>query len=305
MDNLLSVVVPTRNRGDISECLRHLFDIRYRPLEIIVIDQSEDDRTEESVSRFLETHSQPDIPFQYHRSETVGLDVSRNEGIRLSKGSWIAFVDDDCLVESGWGEGLVESLGSGSNIGMVFGQTRAYYTKPEEGFRTRISIKDSPDRKIFRSHREIMVRSVGMGGNMSVSRKAIEAAGFFDEHLDHGTRLPGAGDYEMSYRILKSGFHAIYEPKAISLHKRKIPWPNYLMTEQGYSIGRAAALLKHARKGDPIAALALLGEGFKRFAEIGYHLVVTRQSKMIQRAFKRARGYAIGIRKGAKTQWDL
>lgn len=292
---LLSVVVPTRNRDElILGCLTNLLDQSYSPVEIVVLDQSTNDLTyrafEQIVARACPSH----ITARYIHSERIGLDAARNDGIKEAKGDLIAFCDDDILVDRRWAEALVHEFQADPRVGMVFGQTRPYYP-PEKGKRTRISVNDSPKRRVFVTRWAIMGRSIGPGNNMAISKNVIERVGLFDEHLDVGTELPGGGDYEMTYRVFKHGYRAVYCPSAVAYHKRWLPEDKYLKTEQGYYTGYAGALIKHCKQLDGFAMLCLIVEGGGRLAEIVYHALVTRRKEDVYRGVVRARGFYRGI----------
>jgi len=300
--NLLSIVVPTRNRGDVSECLRHLLDTRHRPIEILVVDQSDNDETARSV-RDLESECE-DAAYILRclRSETTGLSVARNVGISNAQGDWIGFVDDDCLVEPDWGEEVVRAFGKSARIGLVFGQIRAFYP-PEKGRRTRISVKDSPLPKAFRSRISLVNTSAGGGGNSALSRRCLDSTGPFDENLGTGTDLPGGEDFELSYRALKAGYEVVYCPTASCRHKKRMLEEDYMKGERGYYAGRAAALVKHTRRGDPAAMVAIVAETFRRLLEIPYHFLVSRELQNVTRARIRASGFLSGVAKGWLKRW--
>lgn len=299
---LLSIVVPTRNRGDISECLERLLAVEYRPIEIVVVDQSSGSSTRDCVEN-LKSHRDAIADTVVHiPSIRVGLDAARNDGVEESHGEWIAFVDDDCLVDPGWAQGIVNGFAVSKDVGMVFGRTRPHYA-PEPEKRTEISIKDWPEEKRLRSRASLVNRSAGMGGNMAISRRGFEESGPFDEGLDHGTAFPGAGDFEMSYRVLKCGYEVVYEPSATCEHKRWLREDEYLRTERGYSLARAAALAKHAKTFDAVAVYALCIELLRRLIEIPYHVLVTREFPNVRRASVRAEGFTRGALKGLLRKW--
>jgi glycosyltransferase involved in cell wall biosynthesis len=298
-ENLLTVVVPTRDRGDISECLERLAGQNYRPLEIRVIDQSAQETTAESCAPFLKRQ---DPPFFLHRTDTAGLDRARNLGLQQSEGEWIAFVDDDCLVEPGWAQAIVAAFRKHPKAGMVFGKTLPFHL-PEEGKRTRISIKDWPQERVLASRFSLFNTSAGMGGNMSISRACYEASGGFDPDLDVGTDLPGAGDLERTYRALAGGFEAVYTPEAVALHKRWLNEEDYQRTEAGYAKGRAASWVKAIKAGDILALAILKGEFAGRLAEVPYHLLLKRDRANTRRAIGRLRGFASGMLAGLEKSW--
>src|SRR5687768_11128779 len=74
---LVSVVVCTRNRGEsIVSTLETLLANDYANFEVVVVDQSTDDLTEQVMPRFLK-----DKRLRYFRSTTKGLGRARNIGM--------------------------------------------------------------------------------------------------------------------------------------------------------------------------------------------------------------------------------
>jgi len=300
IENLLTVVVPTRNRGDISECLLHLLNQSYQPIEIVVVDQSDDEGTRDCVAKISKAH--PDAQIIHHTTDWRGLSNARNFGVAHSRGEWIAFVDDDVLATHDWAENLVEEYRKDGRLGMVFGQTRAYY-KPDGDKRIRVSIKDLPTPQRFRSRFGLICNSAGGGGNSSISRTCFEKVGEFHPKLGVGGVYPGAEDYDLTYRVLGEGYEIQYAPKAITHHKRWLPEEDYLRTERGYYTGRAAAISKQIRSGDTVAVVGIFLELLRRLIEIPYHVIVTRHMRNAKRAVVRTRGFVRGMVAGLVEEW--
>jgi len=87
----ISVVVPTLNRGPyLIDTLHDLLAQDYRPLEILVVDQScgEDAKLLELVLTHCDLIS-------YHKVSFRGLPVARNYGWQHAKYEAVVFVDDD------------------------------------------------------------------------------------------------------------------------------------------------------------------------------------------------------------------
>jgi hypothetical protein len=61
----------------------------------------------------------------------------------------------------------------------------------------------------------------GAGCNMAVRRDAVRALGGFDEALDTGPPLPGGGDLDIFYRVLRSGLPLVYEPRMLVRHRHR------------------------------------------------------------------------------------
>lgn len=92
---LVSLVMPTLNRYDDIDLLMQSFKRQtYKNFELIVIDQNDNNKVEEIVSKYKN-----DIVVKYIKSDKIGLSYNRNIGIKMAKGQIIAFPDDDCVYE--------------------------------------------------------------------------------------------------------------------------------------------------------------------------------------------------------------
>lgn len=91
--SLVSVVIPTFNRGDlIPQTLESVLNQTFQDFEIVVVDDGSTDDTEIILSDLT------DRRVRYIRNEWTGMpSVNRNTGIRESSGRYVAFVDSDDL----------------------------------------------------------------------------------------------------------------------------------------------------------------------------------------------------------------
>ena len=94
MDKLVSIIMPSYNTGIfISESIRSVLSQTYSNWELIIVDDSSTDNTDEIVAPFL-----IDNRIKYLKNEkNSGAAVSRNRALREAKGKWIAFLDSDDL----------------------------------------------------------------------------------------------------------------------------------------------------------------------------------------------------------------
>lgn len=89
---LVSVIVPTYNRpAFLQKALESVLAQTYRPIEIIVVNDGGED-VEDVVS--LMNRSRPVITYVKHAANR-GLAAARNTGLRLARGKYIAYLDDD------------------------------------------------------------------------------------------------------------------------------------------------------------------------------------------------------------------
>ena len=89
---LVSVIVPTFNR---AYCLPRTIDSilrqTHRNLEVIVVDDGSSDQTRDLVQRSYGV----DRRVKYYHQDNQGANAARNQGIRLSKGEYVALLDSD------------------------------------------------------------------------------------------------------------------------------------------------------------------------------------------------------------------
>lgn len=90
---LVSIVIPTYNRANlVGESIRSVLNQTYTNWELIIIDDGSQDNTLEIVSAFVDSR------IRYFFIEHCGIfGKVRNEGLKISKGDYVAFLDSDDL----------------------------------------------------------------------------------------------------------------------------------------------------------------------------------------------------------------
>ena len=88
---LVSVIIPTYNHANyLGKALESVIEQTYSNWEAIVIDNQSTDETNQVISRFKDSR------IQYLKISNDGIIAkSRNHGINVAKGEWIAFLDSD------------------------------------------------------------------------------------------------------------------------------------------------------------------------------------------------------------------
>lgn len=94
VNGMVSVIVPVYNGARfISEAIQSALDQTYKNLEVIVINDGSTDNTKNIVDEFIHKDSRVKLINQINS----GVSAARNEGIRCSKGEFIALLDHDDL----------------------------------------------------------------------------------------------------------------------------------------------------------------------------------------------------------------
>lgn len=88
---LVSIVIPTYNHAHFLEyALQSVLDQTYTNWEVIIIDNHSQDETDEVVGRFKNSKVKL---LKIHNNGVIA--ASRNMGVNVAKGEWIAFLDSD------------------------------------------------------------------------------------------------------------------------------------------------------------------------------------------------------------------
>lgn len=116
---ILSFIIPVFNGADfIVRCLDSIYEVRMPKdeFEIIVVDDCSMDCTREIVNEYISSHPQVRLLCQ---RENHRQGAARNRGLKEAKGDYIAFVDADDIVLSGFYDSY--KLLSTNTIDMVYG----------------------------------------------------------------------------------------------------------------------------------------------------------------------------------------
>ncbi|WP_368294254.1 glycosyltransferase family 2 protein [Dehalobacter sp. TBBPA1] len=91
---MVSIVIPYYNRS--TTLIRALESVRlqtYKNFELILVNDGSTDDSEQMAKKYLDHF--PEISVQYISQENKGPSSARNNGVRHSKGRYIAFLDSD------------------------------------------------------------------------------------------------------------------------------------------------------------------------------------------------------------------
>jgi len=208
MDPTVSVIIPTKNRADyVSSAIQSVLHQTFGDFEIIVVDGASIDNTREVISKF------DDERIRYIREKKDrGASASRNTGIRLSTGKFIAFLDDDDLWMPSKLEKQLELVNKKPNVGAVYTGTWGF-KKNGKVIVSRIPFLRG---NIFP---EILEKNYVGGCSMVLVRKeCLEKVGLFDENL------PAGEDFDLWIRLAKYyQFDCIREPLVLyRIHEKRV-----------------------------------------------------------------------------------
>jgi len=250
----VTICIVTRNRANqIPTTLRSVAALRHDDWDAVIVDQSQDDDTHQSVLRVVGE----DRRFRYLRSRSTGSSVARNIAIAEASGPLLAFTDDDCDVALDWLDRLEPYFQANEDVGLVYGSVVAGPHDKRCGFIPDYPVDhfkrvDGPGQKW---------RVGGIGANMACRLETLRLVGGFDEVLGSGGSLHANLDGDLAYRMLKAGYAVLNVPDAIVIHYGFRPWATGRPMLRRVGIGVGATYMKHLRLGDWAALPTFLVEG--------------------------------------------
>jgi len=135
MTDLVSVIIPTKNRSDlILNAIKSVTSQTYKNIEIIIICDGCTDDTVKVLNKYFNEDNNIKI---IALDSCVGAAEARNIGINNSKGEYIAFLDDDDLWENRKVEKQLDVFNNYSDTAIV----TCYFSKEKNG---RLRIIKSP-----------------------------------------------------------------------------------------------------------------------------------------------------------------
>lgn len=232
----VTLSVCTRGRPrEVARLLKSLVRLETPPsgapdLELLVVDNAPPDgATRQVVEAFAATVCGRPLGVRYVVEPRPGLDFARNRALREVGEGLIAYLDDDVVVDPGWlaglGEAYAENPDAGAFTGLVL--PLALDTEAQILFERRGGF-----RKGFAKRRHgaqvagdrtypCGAGVFGTGANMAFPADLVRQLGGFDEALDMGAALPGGGDVDMFYRVVRSGWPLVYEPSFAVHHEHR------------------------------------------------------------------------------------
>jgi len=238
----VTVAISTRDRSDVlARCLAALLAGQVLPTEIVVVDQSRDDRT-----RLVVELQESPIPLIYVHHKGRGLGISQNIAIRHARCPIVAVTDDDCIPTPEWIARIAqEFFAAPQPIDALMG--RVLPQGPEMPGLYAVSSRTSEVRAEFNS--STMPWDMGSGNNFAVKREWLNRICGNDERLGPGATGQGGVDMDLFYRLLRAGARICYEPGILVYHERTNK-AGRIARRAPYGYGMGAACIIWMRQGD-------------------------------------------------------
>ena len=243
----VSIVICTRNRvaslSRLLESLRNAAAGWTMKWELVVVDNGSRDATAELLTRTLKEGW---ASFKLVDAPRAGISRAKNRGIAEARGEVLAFTDDDCLVTPEWLTEILRPFHEDPDVGLVGGGSElADPSLFPHGVRTS---------RVPMTYRWPTDPWFAAGNNLAIRASALRRVGGFDTRFGPGTRVHGAEDNELIYRLLRAGYAARFVPAALVYHDHGRSDSELWAIRRNYTVGTGAFFAKYALHGDLYAA---------------------------------------------------
>ncbi len=195
---VFTVIIPVFNdNAGLKNCLDALQDqsLPHNQFEVVVVDNGSEKNPQDLIKKYPFTK----IVYEH----TPGSYAARNAGISVANGDYLAFLDADCIPESGWLEEGKEILGTGTVKTLIGGEVKLIQSEKPTAVELYQCLVG------FQQKENIESKRFTVTANLFVRRTDAIAIGPFEENLLSG------GDRDWSWRAQELGFNIQYCASAV------------------------------------------------------------------------------------------
>jgi glycosyltransferase involved in cell wall biosynthesis len=223
---MLSVIICTyNNAGKLRQALKSLAGMSTPAglqWELIVVDNNSSDGTKEVVQNSKKSFG---LDAKYVFEAKQGLSNARNRGMLAATGEYVAFTDDDCIVDHYWVHSILDEFSHDPELAVLGGRVELYDKRDRA-----VTVRTRRDRALLTSANQLY--TLRPGCNMVFTRSVFNVVGEFDPELGAGTK---------------------YSPTVLVYHNHgRRTDAQVAALNRGYVIGRGAFYCKHILKRDRV-----------------------------------------------------
>jgi len=119
--DLVSIIIPVYNHASaIKQSLETIVNQKYRPIEIIIVNDGSTDNFKEIENDLLTDNFLQQLNIQIINQENKGAPAARNAGFLRSKGEYVIFWDADTIADPSMIEKMKKILDVNSKVSFVY-----------------------------------------------------------------------------------------------------------------------------------------------------------------------------------------
>jgi len=242
---LISVIIPTYNRSKyllkILSILKNNF-LNFKSFEIIICDSLSKDDTKLRVNVFKNNNSYLLLRYIYNLKNIHS--IKRNVGVKLAKGKYIIFLDDDCFPSNTFLRDYYNLLARNDKV-VYCGSVKYPSSSLKKNF---IKYRQSKH-FVFKEKNNILINVTAdkiVTMNMALKRNIILKHKIF---FNNSFNRYGFEDYEFGFRLINSGFKIVkshpivyhHDLRSFDLYLKKIKFLGFESMKYLINLNLAAA----------------------------------------------------------------
>lgn len=290
MSPRISIIIPTKDRAlELAELLASLDNLvklaELQP-EIIVANNNSQDNTAAIVAQARKKLA---IDIKMIEVTRAGKSAAMNDAAKLARGDYLAFLDDDVMVDKDWLQAIADYIAANRNQAGQ-GRIGLYLPGPDNPAVRQLVEKFRTIPQLTHGSEVTALHSLN-GANFFVPRAALSQVGGFDERLGPGASGTSE-DVELARRLTAAGVRIGYSSDSVVYHRvdlnrlteayfaeshRRQGRSRLLIEDRGY----AAILWNAARACFQFGVYSLTGHERRRYRSKGriYHYLSMLEAK--------------------------
>lgn len=230
----ITIAIVTRNRpAKLCRLLKSIVKQSLLPSRVIVVDNDPDQSAKSTVLFFAKK-----FPVEYFTELKQGVPHARNTALRNTASAYIAFIDDDCVVEEHWVERAERIVAHFPKVTYFVGKSQLLNDN------SCIS-KAQHIHQMYWFHKKLRNNSITTAFNVDtknivLNRKHLKEANFeFDANIKNGWF--DCSDTDMGFFLQSQGLLGVFLDRLIVWHEETVRLDYFL--RKAYYRGKLAQLL--------------------------------------------------------------
>ncbi len=218
----LDVIICTFNNASLLEQVLTAIAQQKVPDDIkwtvLVVDNNCTDETAVVVKKHIQSNQIPNLRRVVETRQ--GLTYARLCGVKNTTGDWIAFVDDDCLLQEDWVTQAASFAQTHPRCGAFGGRIILDWETPPSEFLLKHAGSFAA-RDYGLTAIQVPCSQHPVGAGLVVLRRVLEQSGWLKTQFltgREGKRLTAGDDAEICLRIHKAGYELWYAPNCVLHH---------------------------------------------------------------------------------------
>lgn len=226
---LISIIIPCYNAEKyIAETIQSVINQTHKNWELIIVNDGSTDNSIEIINKYIDL----DNRIKLINKENTGVSDTRNKGIVLAKGEFMAFLDADDVWNSDFLESTLLKFSSDHSLGLVHSDNQIINEYSEKLGQINTSFEGYVLDKLLLGGENEYIFAIS---SVVVKKEVVENVGQFDVRLSNGAdhefyfrvankykigRVPKIGIY---YRLHANNMHAnieLLEKDTLAIYKK-------------------------------------------------------------------------------------